>query len=96
MKASSPKRLSEGIEAVLHELGMGKKIKQYGVIDLWASIVGEQIAKVAVAEHVSGGKLFVRVARATWRNELIFLKKDLIRKINGALNEEIITDIIFR
>lgn len=96
MKRSSPKKLSEGIAAVLHELGMGKKIRQYEVIGLWENIVGEQIAKISVAERISGGKLFVRVARATWRNELIFLKKELITKINRTMNEEIISDIIFR
>lgn len=96
MKRSSPKLLAEGMAALLHELGMGKKIRQYEVIDLWAGIVGEQIAKVAVAEYINGSKLFVRVARATWRNELVFLKKDLIGKINAALNEEVISDIIFR
>ena len=96
MKRSSPTKLSEGIAAVLLELGMGKKIRQYEVFNLWESIVGEQIAKVAVAERISGSKLFVRVSRATWRNELIFLKQELITKINRALNEEIISDIIFR
>ena len=42
------------------------------------------------------GKLFVHVPQAEWRNELIFLKKDLIEKINTTMHQDIVNDIIFR
>jgi len=42
------------------------------------------------------GKLFVHVSQAEWRNELIFLKKDLIEKINTSMHQDIVNDIIFR
>ena len=96
MKKHSPHQLSDGISTVLQELGIGKEIKRYEVIHLWQSIVGEQIAKVAVPDHIRGDRLYVRVSKPTWRNELLFLKKDLIDKINSALHENVIGDIIFR
>ena len=96
MKHSSPAKLSDGIGAVLRELGLGKKIRQYEVLDLWKEIVGEKIAGVTEAERITRGVLFVRVARPTWRNELVYLKKELIEKINDAFRETIVTDIVFR
>lgn len=95
-KPSSPAPFSEGLGSVLRELGLGQKIKQYEVLELWKEIVGEQIAGVTEAERIAGGKLFVRVARPTWRNELVYLKKELIEKINATLHENIVTDIIFK
>ncbi len=96
MKKSSPSQFSEGIGSVLRELGLGPRMKQYEVLELWKEVVGEQIAGVTEAEHISGGKLFVRVARPTWRNELVYLKKDLIEKLNTVLHERVVTDIIFK
>ena len=96
MKLSHPKPISNAISSIIDQLGIGVKIKQYEVVNSWSKIVGEQIAKVSSAERMEGGKLFVRVSRSTWRNELLFLKKELISKINKTINQEIVKDIIFR
>ena len=88
--------MGTAIPHVLQELGLGKRLKQYEVLESWPKIVGGQIAKVASAERIEAGKLFVCVSRAPWRNELVFLKNELITKINKALKQEIVKDIIFR
>ena len=96
MRKSQPKLIGGSISAVLQQLGHGKKIKQGEVLDAWSRIVGPQIASVTTAEKMSGGKLFVRVARSTWRNELVFLKKEIVARINKTVEREIVDDIIFR
>ena len=96
MKQVSPVKISEGIAAALNELGLGKKIKQYDALNVWSEVVGEQIAAVTEPERVAGGKLFVRVSRSTWRNELTFLKKEIIERLNAKLGAQIVNDIIFR
>lgn len=96
MKTSNPKPLNAVLASVLQELGLGRRIKQLKVIDLWADVVGEQIAKVTIAERVNGGKLIVRVSKAPWRTELVFLKKEIIGKLNQAIGEELVKEIIFR
>lgn len=96
MKAQEPKSIGDAITSALENLGFVKKIKQYEVLDLWGKVVGDQIANVTIAERIDDGKLFVRVQRAPWRNELVFLKKELIGKLNAAIHEDIVKDIIFR
>lgn len=96
MRTTQPHRIGELIDMVLQQLGLGTTIKRYRVLQMWPEIVGERIAQVARAERLEDGKLFVRVSRAPWRNELTFLKKGLIDKINKAMNQEIVKDIIFR
>ena len=71
-------------------------MRQMEVLERWPQIVGEQIARVTSAERIDGGKLFIHVTRSTWRNELVFLKKALIEKINREMSQEIVKDIIFR
>jgi predicted nucleic acid-binding Zn ribbon protein len=96
MNDSSPKLIGNLINSVLHQLGLDKKIKQFEIVDLWSNIVGEQISKVTKAETIKDGKLYVSVEHPTWRNELLYLKKELIDKINKEMKQEIVKDIIFR
>ena len=96
MKSAAPKSLSDALGDALDGLGISAKIKQYEVVNEWPRIVGKQIAEVARAESIHNGKLLVRVTRSAWRNELVYLKKELMAKINGAMKGEVVTDIIFR
>jgi len=96
MRTSHPKPLIDILTATLKQLGLGTKIKQHEVLDLWSQIVGDQISKVTSAESIRDGKLFIAVKHSAWRNELLFLKQELIQKINKEMNQEIIKDIIFR
>ena len=96
MKASNPKPIETVLASVLQELGLGSRIRQLKVLDVWAEAVGEQIAKVTSPDRIERGKLIVRVKKAPWRNELIFLKRDIIAKLNQILGEEIVKEIIFR
>ncbi len=96
MKQDSAKTLRDAIGSTLNELGLDAKLKQYDVVNAWPEIVGLQIAKVTHAESINDGKLVIRVSRATWRNELMMMKKELIAKVNQTMNGEIVKDIIFR
>ena len=96
MRRSAPKHLSSAVASVIRDLGLGPKIRQFQAVDLWPAVVGDKIASVAKAERIEGGKLIVRVSRSTWRNELVFLRRELIARMNKAMHQEIIKDIIFR
>ena len=66
------------------------------VWNLWDSAVGEAIAKNARPAAFKGKLLLVNVVSSTWMNELIFLKKDIIKKINEALGKELVEEIKFK
>jgi predicted nucleic acid-binding Zn ribbon protein len=96
LKQSNPKLIGNSIQAILNDYGLLPRLKQFEVLNLWSDIVGEQVAKVTKAERIDHGQLIVRVERPVWRNELMFLKKDIIAKINKMMKEEIVKEIIFK
>jgi predicted nucleic acid-binding Zn ribbon protein len=96
MKTPEPKTLEKALVSVLEELGLGKKIRQLRALEVWNEAVGERIARVATPERIDGGKLVVRVSNAPWRSELVFLKKEIMVKLNKALGEEVVKEIHFR
>lgn len=75
--------------------GIEKRLKEYNAISQWPQIVGDRIAKEARPLYVKGGKLFLYVEKAVWRNELTFMKKDIIQKMNRAVGAPLIRDIVF-
>ncbi|MBW2180015.1 MAG: DUF721 domain-containing protein [Deltaproteobacteria bacterium] len=64
--------------------------------DLWEDTVGEPIAENTRPAAFKGKILIVYVSRSTWMQQLQFLKKDMITKINNVLGEELIEEIKFR
>ncbi|TAK59708.1 MAG: DUF721 domain-containing protein [Bacteroidetes bacterium] len=96
MKTSSPKPFSSILETVIQNLGIGGKLKKAEAMDKWAEVVGEQIGRVTAPVRIEGETLVVHVTSSAWRNELVFLKKELITKVNNSVGQEIIKEIIFR
>ena len=96
MKSTEPQNINDAIHQTLHSLGLVEKLSQYEVVNSWAEIVGDSIGRVTKTESIRDGALVVRVIHPTWRQELVFLKADLIKKINRTLKKEIVKDIIFK
>ncbi len=87
------KALGEALRELLHQYGIAQRVKEFEAVNLWPEIVGEQIAKVATAKDVQDGRLYVEVANSTWRNELYYMKPDIIVKLNKKLGQNLIHDI---
>ena len=96
MKSPNPKRLGDLIPALLEKLGLAQGLHDRQVVERWPEVVGPKIAEVTVAERIKDGKLWVSVSHPAWRNELTFMKRELIDRLNAAMGEEIVKDIIFR
>ena len=87
------------VGAVINDLcrnwGIEKRLQEYAALSHWPHVVGERIAKETQPLGVKGGKLFLYVEKAVWRNELNFLKRDLILKLNQAVGTSLIREIVF-
>lgn len=97
MKNSEPEKIGNFLESVLEKSGLASQISRNGVLDKWSLVVGNKVAEVTEAKAVQGSTLFVEVRSSIWLNELSFMKKTLLVKINQGLTEKARIDrIIFR
>jgi predicted nucleic acid-binding Zn ribbon protein len=64
--------------------------------DLWKEAVGEAIYENTRPAAFKGRLLIVHVSSSAWFQQLQFLKKDMIRKINKTLGKDLISDIKFK
>jgi predicted nucleic acid-binding Zn ribbon protein len=93
---TKPNTIGDSIDKILKEFGLQPRLKQLEVLNVWADVVGEKIASVAKAEKIDHGRLIVKVEKPVWRNELQYLKVEIIAKLNKIMNEDIVKEIIFR
>jgi predicted nucleic acid-binding Zn ribbon protein len=91
----SIKSIDIAIDELVDNLGIKKKLREYDAIIYWDSVVGKQIAKMAIATHIIKGVLFVHVKTSTWRNELTLRKKEIIDKLNTVVGLDAVKDIKF-
>ncbi|MFH1130636.1 MAG: DUF721 domain-containing protein, partial [Pseudomonadota bacterium] len=75
-------------ELVSRWLGRQKldgELTQYNIQDRWMELVGERIAARTEPGKLRDKTLTVAVASSAWLNELVFLRNELVQKINGKL-----------
>ncbi len=96
MTQGSPQSLGSVIDALVRQLGIQTKLKQYDIVDVWGSIVGAQIASVTSIDKIEKNVLVVKVTAAPWRTELTFRRSEILDKIHAAMNSDAIKDIRFR
>ncbi|NQV41088.1 MAG: DUF721 domain-containing protein [Candidatus Marinimicrobia bacterium] len=80
---------------LFRDLGIDKAIQQNMAVSRWSEIVGERISEISEAERIENGVLFVKVSSPVWRNELVFMKSNLISSVNEALAKTVVRDIKF-
>ena len=65
------------------------------LLEIWRQSVGPQIATRTHPENIRRGTLFVKVATSVWMQELQFMKKEIIEKMNRLFGKETVHNIRF-
>lgn len=87
------KSLGEILNELLQRNGLTHRVKQFEVINAWPEVVGPAVARVSKAAEVREGVLYVEVLNGVWRNELFYLKPELVQKLNRHVGQKVIHDI---
>jgi predicted nucleic acid-binding Zn ribbon protein len=75
------KRLGDLINEFTHQKGVSEKLRAYQVVGDWEKIVGDLIGKNTDIVRIENGTLYVKTKNGAWRNELIFMKPAILKKI---------------
>lgn len=75
---------------------LSERLKELVIWQDWEQIVGRGIAGRARPLRLSGGVLTITVVSSAWMQELNFMKQGLMDKLNSALGEQKIKEIVFK
>ena len=87
--------LGDALGKLVRSLGMEGRLEEQQAVDRWAQVVGDLIALHARAVYFEGGKLVVEVDSAAWRQELFYMKQEILNRLDRSFGKPLVQDIIF-
>lgn len=82
-----PEASGDVVGRTLQMMGLGNQTWRLDIFRRWPEAVGPKIAARTQPQSYSRGVLLVRAASATWQNELMFLRKTILARLNALLDE---------
>jgi len=89
-----PKASSTEVWSVLKKLELSEplyeltaRLRELNVCRAWRESVGESIARRSAATALGRGVLNVVVEAPAWRNELVFIEAEIVRRVNQRYKE---------
>lgn len=95
-KMPKPAAVAELLSAVFRGTPTEKCLKEGRIWLEWDKAVGKQIASRARPVSFRAGTLTVTVTSAPWMQQLTFLKKGIMEKLNARLGDELVRDIYLK
>jgi predicted nucleic acid-binding Zn ribbon protein len=92
---NDPKKIGSLILETLNKMGYAERIHRQSAVISWSEIVGEVISKETKAIKIDNKTLVVKVHKAAWRQQLVFLKDEILKKIDNDLGKGVVEDIRF-
>jgi predicted nucleic acid-binding Zn ribbon protein len=94
-KYQPPEKIGLVLGDFLSERGYLNVCKEYDVMAKWNDIVGEKLFSVTKCDRVDNGILYVKVTSAPWRQEIAFLKQEILSRIKKEVGCTTIKEIVF-
>ncbi|WP_103030128.1 DUF721 domain-containing protein [Salinibacter altiplanensis] len=96
MSADGPRSLGDVLEDVIDELGVQEEVDEARVVETWAHLAGDKINGVTESAWMKDSTLYVKITSAAWRQELHMNRRKWRERLNGALEAELVDEIVFR
>lgn len=96
VRKSGTVSIGESLDHLIDHLNIGDILSQQKALTVWHSVVGSAIAAKSEPRTIKDGIMTISVPDSTWKQELSYLKDDIIKKLNRKLGEEIVREIRIR
>lgn len=86
--------IQEAMQQFLKHSRLKYGIQAVQIEEVWAEIMGQTIAKYTDKLRLTGTTLFVTTSVAPLKNELLYQKDIIIKRVNEVLGENVIKDVV--
>ncbi|MBR1636162.1 MAG: DUF721 domain-containing protein [Lachnospiraceae bacterium] len=94
-RAKHTERIAEVLPRFVNSIGQGKAYQTQLLVYHWEEIVGASIAGHVRPVRMDFRTLFLSADAPVWANELRYMERELIDKINAFVCEELVREIRF-
>lgn len=88
--------LQDAIQQFLQKSRLKSGIQALRIEEIWENIMGKTVAKYTDKIQIINHTLYITSSVAPLKNELLYQKEKIIERINEALGEKIIKDVVIK
>ena len=88
--------LQDAMQQFLKHSRLKTGIQAMQIEEVWEHIMGKTVAKYTDKIQIIGSTLFVTSTVAPLKNELLYQKEKIIERVNEALGEKVIKDVVVK
>jgi predicted nucleic acid-binding Zn ribbon protein len=88
--------IGDALREFLKQSKLKTGIQALQIEDAWEKIMGKTIAKYTDKIEIINQTLFISSAVAPLKNELLYQKEKIIERVNEALGEKVVKEVIIR
>ncbi|MDB5201047.1 MAG: hypothetical protein JWQ27_456 [Ferruginibacter sp.] len=88
--------IGEAMQQFLSKSKLKTGMQAMQIEDVWEKIMGKTVAKYTDKIQVIGSTLFITSSVAPLKNELLYQKEMIIQRVNEALGEKTIKEVVVK
>jgi len=96
IRSRYPKPVASLLAEAFRGKPLEKRLEEAEIWRIWDDVVGKQIASKARPAKFQDGTLTVAVISAPWMQQLNFMKRDLVERLNQRLGKELVLEIYLK
>ena len=89
------KNIRELILRNLRSQGLETPLLQKRLMDAWPTVMGDMVAGYTQEVYIRNQTLWVHLTSPALRADLSMMKQDIVKKLNAAVDSQVIVDIRF-
>ncbi|MEO5681059.1 MAG: DUF721 domain-containing protein [Chitinophagaceae bacterium] len=86
--------IGDAMQKFLRNSRLHGDIQAMQITDLWEQLMGKTIARYTDSIKIYGSKLYISTKVAPLKQELLFQKENIMLRVNEALRENVIKEVI--
>lgn len=88
--------IGDALRKFLHQSQLKGSIQALQIEEVWEQIMGKTVARYTDKISIHGNTLYIDTAIAPLRQELLYQKDAIVRRVNEALGEAVIREVVIR
>jgi predicted nucleic acid-binding Zn ribbon protein len=88
--------IKEVIEKLLKAYKLDDKLAERRLIHAWDEVMGKMISNHTLDIFIRNKQLFIVLDSSALRNELAMAKEKIVKMMNEAAGQEVITDVVLK
>lgn len=88
--------LGDALKYFLNHSKLKGYIQALQIEDVWEQIMGKTIAKYTDKIHIQNKVLYITTSMAPLKQELLYQKDNIIKRVNETLGENAVKDVVIQ